>query len=73
MIIKLKDKNYLRNKIEETYNEADMIAELICEGGAEGAYTPEELSKMQYKVDSLQTLGSALEIRLSDLSELQLN
>jgi len=68
MIIKLNDKKYLQDKIEETFNEADMIAELICEGGAEGAYTPRELSKMQYQVQSLEHLASALETRLSKLN-----
>tara|TARA_X000001382_G_C3175783_1_gene180970 strand:+ start:1886 stop:2092 length:207 start_codon:yes stop_codon:yes gene_type:complete len=68
MITKLNDKKYLQDKIEETFDEADMIAELICEGGAEGAYTPRELSKMQYKVHHLESLASVLETRLSKLN-----
>jgi len=68
MIIKLNDKKYLQDKIEETFNEADMIAELICEGGAEGVYTPKELSEMQYQVQSLMSLASALEIRLRNIT-----
>jgi len=68
MTTKLNDKKYLQDKIEETFNEADMIQELICEGGAEGAYTAGELSKMQYKVHHLESLASALEARLSKLN-----
>ena len=68
MIIKLNDKKYLQDKIEETLNEADMIAEFICEGGAEGVYTLRELSKMQGQVDTLYSLSNALEIRLNALN-----
>ena len=71
MIIKLNDKKYLKDKIYEILNEADIIAELICEGGAEGAYTPRELSKMQDQVDTLYSLSNALEIRLNALDNPQ--
>ena len=70
-IIKLNDKKYLKDKIYEILNEADIIAELICEGGAEDAYTPRELSKMQDQVDTLYSLSNALEIRLNALDNPQ--
>ena len=52
----------LEKQIEEIYFRADGIQELICEGGAEGQYTPEELSKMEWRVDALRAYARDLEI-----------
>ena len=52
----------LEKRIEDIRFEADGIEESICEGGAEGAYTTKELSKMQWKVDALRAYARDLEI-----------
>jgi len=52
----------LEKRIENIRFEADGIEESIVEGGAEGAYTPEELSKMEWKVDALRAYARDLEI-----------
>lgn len=54
----------LEKRIEEIYFKADGIQELICEGGAEGAYTPKELSRMQREADSLEGYAKSLEAKL---------
>ena len=68
MIVKLNDKNYIRKKMDDTIDEADGLAELICEGGAEGEYTQKELLTMQNKADTLYSLYNALEMRLKKLN-----
>ncbi len=52
----------LEKRIESVRFEADGIEESIVEGGSEGAYTPEELSKMEWKVDALRAYARDLEI-----------
>ena len=52
----------LEKRIEDIRFEADGIEESIVEGGTEGAYTTEELSKMQWKVDALRLYARDLEI-----------
>jgi hypothetical protein len=52
----------LEKSIENIRFKADGIEELIVEGGAEGAYTTRELSKMQSKVDALRAYARELEI-----------
>ncbi len=52
----------LEKRIENTRFEADGIEESLVEGGAEGQYTPEELSKMEWKVDALRAYARDLEI-----------
>ena len=52
----------LEKRIEDIRFEADGIEESIVEGGAEGAYTTKELSKMQWKVDALRAYARDLEI-----------
>ena len=68
MIVKLNDKDYVRQKMEDTLDDADGLAELICEGGAEGVYTQKELLTMQSKADTLFSLANALEMRLKKLN-----
>ena len=51
----------LEKRIEDIRFEADGIEESIVEGGAEGAYTPEELSKMEWTVDALRAYARDLE------------
>jgi len=51
----------LEKRIEEIYFRADGIQELICEGGAEGQYTPKELSEMQTEVYALEAYAKHLE------------
>ena len=51
----------LEKRIEEIYYRADGIQESICEGGAEGAYTPKELSEMQAEVYALERYAKHLE------------
>lgn len=68
MIVKLNDKDYILKKMEDTINEADGLSELICEGGAEGAYTQKELLTMQSQADTLYSLYNALEMRLKKLN-----
>lgn len=51
----------LEKRIENIRFEADGIEESIVEGGAEGQYTPEELSKMEWKVDALRAYARDLE------------
>ncbi len=52
----------LEKRIEDIRFEADGIEESIVEGGTEGVYTTEELSKMQWKVDALRAYARDLEI-----------
>ena len=52
----------LEKRIEDIRFEADGIEESICEGGTEGVYTTEELSKMEWKVDALRAYARDLEI-----------
>ncbi len=52
----------LEKRIENIRFEADGIEESLVEGGAEGQYTPEELSKMEWKVDALRAYARDLEI-----------
>ena len=52
----------LEKRIEDIRFEADGIEESIVEGGAEGVYTTEELSKMEWKVDALRLYARDLEI-----------
>ena len=52
----------LEKRIENIRFEADGIEESIVEGGAEGQYTPEELSKMEWRVDALRAYARDLEI-----------
>ncbi len=52
----------LEKRIESVRFEADGIEESIVEGGAEGAYTPEELTRMEWKVDALRAYARDLEI-----------
>ena len=52
----------LEKRIENVRFEADGIEESLVEGGAEGVYTPEELSKMEWKVDALRAYARDLEI-----------
>lgn len=51
----------LEKRIESVRFEADGIEESIVEGGAEGAYTTEELSKIQWRVDALRAYARDLE------------
>tara|TARA_R110002073_G_scaffold69124_1_gene171536 strand:+ start:1312 stop:1488 length:177 start_codon:yes stop_codon:yes gene_type:complete len=52
----------LEKRIEDIRFEADGIEESIVEGGTEGVYTTEELSKMEWKVDALRAYARDLEI-----------
>ena len=51
----------LEKRIEDIRFEADGIEESIVEGGAEGAYTTKELSKMEWRVDALRAYARDLE------------
>ena len=51
----------LEKTIEELYIKAGGIQELICEGGAEGAYTSKDLSSMQRVVNALEQYAKSLE------------
>ena len=55
----------LEKRIEDIYYRADGIQESICEGGAEGAYTPKELSEMQTEVYALEAYAKQLESKLT--------
>jgi|DEB0MinimDraft_12_1074336.scaffolds.fasta_scaffold52730_2 hypothetical protein len=55
----------LEKRITEIYYRADGIQELICEGGAEGQYTPKELSEMQAEVYALEGYAKSLESKLN--------
>jgi hypothetical protein len=57
------DRAEIEKRIEDIYFKADGIQELICEGGAEGAYSPKELSSMQSKVYALEAQAKTLEKR----------